>query len=90
MAEWKIERGLPPTDAVAASRDEFRYHKVSATEAIELAAIRREFRELRDYLLKMIPNSRLRSIAITHLGDASRAAIAAAVLAHPDSEPVDE
>lgn len=84
----------PPTverkPDLASTRDEFVYHKVTPECAAELANIRRAFRELRDVIKQRIPDCRLRAIAITHLGDASRAAIAAAVLSDPGSEAEEE
>jgi hypothetical protein len=87
--EINAQDGLSPKE-LAAVRDPFQFHKVSEACAKELAAIRGAFRKLRDFLRTEVTDCRHRSIAITHLEDASRAAITAAVLSHPDSEPVEE
>lgn len=91
MADTEInpQDGLSPKE-LAATRDPFKYHKVSPECALTLEAIRREFRNLRDYLKEEIVDCRHRAIAITHLEDSLRSAVAACVLSHPDSEPVDE
>lgn len=68
--------------------DPFFNHRPTEECAALLALIREGFRTLRDEVASLVPHSREKSLALTHLQTAMMFAIQGTVINDEDSEPV--
>lgn len=67
-------------------RKTYAYHKPSAQGVKDIAQLRERFSQLHDAILLLAPESRERSVALTHLETAAMWAVKAVVVSDPESE----